>query len=260
MRGRLQILSNHFVVLIERFAYLSAGELETAIDLLRPALQDPIHFGDNSPHTYFDNAEKTLAVPSPRFNYVDLLSYGSTGPDGFDGFKKAVGLSPELSWATVNAAVVLLLIDSAIEFMDHGDYLSAAAEAMDAMEWGETLFNDLGYEAREKEYRREFARKGGIASTRESDGYKSAVLKEWDTGRFAGNKSAAARWGTRQYPIKNQETVRKWLRAHDKQKRRRRHGFSSFTSSTRRTLSFTILRTTRKHGPGCARTAARAVW
>lgn len=68
----------------------------------------------------------------------------------------------------------------------------------------------------EAQVRQRFAQSGAAAKHEETEQFRLEFLAEWDTGRFKGNKSAAARWGLAQFPIQNDGTFKNWIRKHEK--------------------------------------------
>lgn len=82
-RSRLSELSWAVVSSLDRHGLSESLLLET-VEKLRAAKNDPRHYGDNKPGTYFDDITRTPVVPDPRFSYWNLYEYGVTGEAGFD--------------------------------------------------------------------------------------------------------------------------------------------------------------------------------
>jgi hypothetical protein len=69
--------------------------------------------------------------------------------------------------------------------------------------------------------RKAVARAGARQRHAETDEYKAQTLAKWDSGCFKGNKSAAARWAIKEFPLSRrhgEETVKAWIRNHEKKK------------------------------------------
>jgi len=213
-RSRLSELSWSVVSSLERHG-LAESLLSGTVAKLRAAKNDPRHYGDNTPGAYFDDVSRTPVVPDPCFSYWNLYEYGVTGEGGFNGFIAVSGIDPAIDNATLCGLIALLLIDSAVEHLDNDDPFVAASEAMEAAFCVEQMFHDRGYRHMLQEARKELARKGGVAAHRETDGYKEQVIAKWRTGTFK-TKAAAARWAMKEFPLRSQEVVVRWLREADK--------------------------------------------
>ena len=203
-------LSAQFKWALERQSY-DANLLSLAIERLRDNLSNPIHFGDNKPGWTNGDIGGPTAVPDARFNYFDLFSFGISGEDGYTGFLRDCGLPPDMPYTHVVAATALLLIDDAIRAIDSKNPWYATWALYQAQD----LLNELqsreeGREG-ERKARTELASKGGAARHQKTNLYKPAILSEWNTGKFNGNKAACARWAVKQFPIED-ETVKRWLR------------------------------------------------
>lgn len=85
-------------------------------EVLRANFENPVHYGDNKPGTWF--SQGTAVTPDPEFTFWDLYQYGVTGDDGFAGFIRVCGLPKTTTHLSVVAVIGLLLIDSAIVAMD----------------------------------------------------------------------------------------------------------------------------------------------
>jgi hypothetical protein len=214
-RRHLSELSWQVVSSLDRHG-LSETMFADTIEKLRTAKGDPTHYGDNSPGSFFDDAARTAIVPDPRFSYWNLYEYGVVGEEGFEGFKRDCGISPSIDHPTLCGLIVLLLIDSAVELLDHGDAFLAASDGMEAALCVEQMFHDRGYRDMLQEARRDLARKGGAAAHRETDEYKAQVVAKWRSGEFP-TKAAAARWAMRQFPLRSTEVIARWLRDADKE-------------------------------------------
>jgi hypothetical protein len=210
----LSQLSWQVVSSLERHGLVEMQFLET-IEKLRAARRDPRHYGDNKPGSFFDDRVRTPVVPDPRFSYWNLYEYGITGEDGFDGFIKLASIDPGIDDATLCGLIALLLIDSAVELLDNDDPFLAASNAMEAASCVEQMFHDRSYRHMLKEARSDLARKGGAAAHRETDEYKAQVVAKWMSGVFR-RKVDAARWAMKEFPLRNQEVVVRWLREADK--------------------------------------------
>ncbi len=209
-RSRLSELSWSVVSSLSRHG-LSESLLAQTIQSLRLAKEDPRHYGENSPGMCFDDRARTPVVPDPNFNYWNLLEYGLSGKEGFAGFAKSVGLDPAIDNATLCGLIALLLIDASVEHLDNDEPFRAAAEALDASLCVEQMFYDRGYRHILKEARSDLARRGGVAAHRETDAYKIEVISKWKSGVFK-TKAEAARWAMREFPLRNQEVIARWLR------------------------------------------------
>jgi len=212
-RCQLELLSLQFRAVL-KLNPTEDNVLRDSLNRLQLAYADPKHYGDNRPDSHFANGTPT--VPTPRFSYLDFIGFAVTGEGGFEGFTADIGLHPSVDWMTVLSVVGLLLIDSAVTSLEKGDVILAASESLQAAEVLEELVAEGTARSAVQRARRDFARAGGMAANRETAEYKSEVLKEWQTGRFKGNKSAAARWALKQFPLPNQEVVRRWIRDHEK--------------------------------------------
>jgi hypothetical protein len=188
-------------------------DLLDAIEKLKTAYKDPRHYGDNVPNRTFDGVE---VLPDPRFTFLDLYSFGTTGEGGFNEFRNLVGFKDSLNENTIIALIVLLLVDSSVAYLDEGDYLLAGADGMEAEDAMAYVLDAAGYDSRLATLRKTFARSGGLAAHRETEEFRRAILEKWQTGEFAGNKSEAARWARKQFPIKSDEVVRRWIREFEK--------------------------------------------
>jgi hypothetical protein len=194
---------------------LSEDLLSDTVEKLRIAKNDPQHYGDNRPGSTFENG--TPVVPDPRFSYWDLLGYGLSVEGGLNVFRQITGIDQSIDYATLCGIVGLLLIDASVESLESGDTSVAASDAMEAASCVEEMMLDRGFRSMLKEHRQEFSRQGGFAAHRETDEFKASVIAEYRTGRFK-TKADCVRWARKQLPIKAEETVRRWLRAADKDK------------------------------------------
>lgn len=215
-RSRLSELSWQVVTSLERHG-LTESRLVDTIEKLRAAKNDPRHYGDNTPGAYFDDRLRTPVVPDPSFSYWNLYEYGITGEDGFEGFIALALIDPEIDDPTLCGLIALLLIDSAVGHLDKDDPFLAASDAMEAASCVEQMFHDRRYRQMLQEARKELARKGGAAAHRETDEYKTQVIAKWNSGVFK-TKADAARWAMKEFPLRNQEVVVRWLRDADKDK------------------------------------------
>lgn len=213
-RSRLSELSWSVVSSLDRHGLSESLLLET-IEKLRVAKDDSRHYGDNTPGTYFDGRARTAVVPDPRFSYWNLYEYGVTGEGAFDGFIALAGIDPAIDNPTLCGLIALLLIDSSVENLDNDDPFLAASEAIEATFCVEQMFHDRGYRQMLQEARKDLARKGGVAAHRETDEYKSQVISRWRSGAFK-TKVAAARWAMKEFPLRNQEVIVRWLREADR--------------------------------------------
>jgi len=216
LRSRLGELSWQVVSSLERNGLAESRLIET-IERLRAAKTDPQHYGDNKPGAYFDDGPRTPVVPDPRFSYWNLYEFGITGEGGFAGFVALAAINPEIDNPTLCGLIALLLIDSAVELLDRDDPFLAASDAMEATLCVEQMSFDRGYRHMLQEARQDLARKGGAAAHRETDEYKTQVVAKWHSGEFT-TKVAAARWAMKEFPLRNQEVVVRWLREADKEK------------------------------------------
>lgn len=85
---------------------------------LQANLNNPIHYGDNTPG--FTNFQGQSLVPAPIFTFFDLWQFGVTGEDGLTGFLEDCGAPKETAEISVIAVTGLLLVDSALAAMDDG--------------------------------------------------------------------------------------------------------------------------------------------
>lgn len=213
-RSRLSELSWQVVSSLERHGLPELRFADT-INKLRTARDDPRHFGENVPGSYFDDRVRTPVVPDPRFSYWNLYEYGITGEGGFDGFISLASIDPEIDDPTLCGLIALLLIDSSVELLDNDDPFLAASDAMEAALCVEQMFHDRGYRRMLEDARKDLARKGGLAAHRETDEFKAQVVAKWKNGEFK-TKASAARWAMKEFPLRNQEVIVRWLREADK--------------------------------------------
>lgn len=211
-RQRLSELSWGIVSSLYRHG-LSEALLSDTVEKLRVAKNDPQHYGDNRPGGTFENG--IAVIPDPRFSYWNLFEYGITGEGGYKDFLNVAGIDRSIDYATMCGIVGLLLIEASVECLDRGDYFIAAADGMEAATCIEEMMLDRGYRSIIKGQRQEFARRGGLAAHRETEGAKAAIVAEYLAGKFR-TKAECARWAVRRYPaVTAVETVRRWLRVAD---------------------------------------------
>lgn len=211
LRSRLAELSWQVVSSLERHG-LSEPLLLDTVSKLRHAQHEPRHFGDNTPASHFEGPSSIPVVPDSRFSYWNLLEYGLSGEQGFEGFIALCAIVPSIDRPTLFGLIALLLIDSAVEHLDRKDPFIAGSDAVEAAFCVEQMFHDRGYRHILEQARKDLARKGGIAAHRETDEYKAEVIAKWRTGVFT-TKAEAARWAMKQFPLRSQEVIVRWLRA-----------------------------------------------
>jgi hypothetical protein len=86
-------------------------QFNEVLKTLRDQLTNPVHYEDNRPG-HFSERNSPL-VPDAQFDYLDLVDFGMSGPDGRRGFLKSAQLPSSLSTADIYCAAGLLLIDDA---------------------------------------------------------------------------------------------------------------------------------------------------
>lgn len=181
---------------------------------IRVAYTDPRHYGDNGPDRYFSNG--TLSFPNATFSYFDLFCFALSGHSPpYKGFAQEIGLDDRLSYESFCALIGLLDVDAAILALDEHDYPRAGATLLDAWQtWDEMrsgkLFASLSEQARTQHQKHAAKNRYGKLQP-----IKEAIISEWKTGRFGGNKSECARWAIKQFEIAH-ETVKTWLREYEK--------------------------------------------
>jgi hypothetical protein len=99
-RARLSELSWSVVSSLERHGLRESLLIET-VAKLRIAKDDPRHYGDNKPGTFFDDERHTPVVPDPCFSHWNLYEYGVTGEGGFNGFISLTGIDPAIDDPTL---------------------------------------------------------------------------------------------------------------------------------------------------------------
>lgn len=98
--------------------------VEQIVQALIEAINQPDHFGDNTPG--FCNAQGALLIDDPQFDWWDLLDFGSTNEGGLPRFLSECGLPHSTSESALYAAVGLLLVHDALEAVNSGKpFLSA---------------------------------------------------------------------------------------------------------------------------------------
>lgn len=192
---------------------LSDSLLSDTAAKLRIAKNDSQHYGDNRPGGVFNDG--TPVVPDPRFSYWNLLEFGITGEGGLGEFVRITGIDRSIDYATLCGVIGLLLIDSAVDALESGDHFIAASDAMEAGNCVEEMVLDRSYRSILRRHRRDFARQGGLAAHRETNEYKALVLANWRTGQHK-TMASCARWAMKQFPLKSQAVVLRWLSAANK--------------------------------------------
>lgn len=189
--------------------------LSDALSILQREYRDQRHYGENKPGSFFESGRATS--PDATFNYWDFFGFAISGySDHFLGFARDIELDRRLTYRIVCGLISLLLIDEAIRFLGIGHVFRASAWVFDAHEAFDEMMLPRRYERIAQETRRAQATNAANAKNSETNEYKRLVIEEWKSGRFTGNKSEAARWATKEYPLKSQESVRRWLRAYEK--------------------------------------------
>lgn len=197
---------------------LSGNLLADTAAKLRQAKDDPQHYGDNSPNWFHDDPDRTLIAPDLRFSFWDLYQYGTTGPDGFEGFKRLTSIDTSLDEATLTGVVGLLLLDSAVNLLCQGDFYRSAAAAMEGAACLEQMVLDGSYSSIAQSARSALARKAGQARHAKKHDAKRQVLEKWDAGVFGGNKTSAGNWAHDNFEV-SVEVARKWVRKHEAEKK-----------------------------------------
>jgi hypothetical protein len=213
IRSRASLLS-HWVCTEIEIEGVADDVLIDALSILRREYTDPRHYGDNKPGSFF--VDHTPTTPDPAFNYWDFWSFAMSGyPLGFVGLSQDIGLDQRITYRIFCGLIALLLIDDSIRCLGIGDVFRAAAGIFDGLEAFDEMLLSRRYEQIAQETRSAQARRGGHAKNRETDGYKRLVIEEWKSGRFRGNKTEAARWAVKNFPLKSQEAVRRWVRKYE---------------------------------------------
>jgi hypothetical protein len=212
IRSRASLLSYWVCTEIE-IDGVADDVLIDALSILRREYTDPKHYGDNKPGHFF--LDHTLISPDPAFNYWDFWSFALSVPTGFVGLSHDIGLDQRVTYRIFCGLIALLLIDDSIRCLGIGDVFRAAAGIFDALEAFDEMLVPRRYEQIAQETRSAQAKRGGHAKNRETDEYKRLVIEEWKSGRFGCNKTEAARWAVKNFPLKSQEAVRRWLRKYE---------------------------------------------
>ena len=85
--------------------------------ILADNLNNPAHYGNNQPGL-FSSDGKPIFLNS-RFTYWDLVQYGASGDDGFEGFLRDANLPSDTAYETILIAAGLLLVDWIVEELDN---------------------------------------------------------------------------------------------------------------------------------------------
>jgi hypothetical protein len=148
-------------------------------------------------------------------NYWVVFNRLLSDEGGFSGFAQRVKLDDRITYEALFGLIALLLIDSAVAHLNHGHCFPAAAELLHAAE----ARDEMLYETLAKEWQRQgrtlTAQAAARARHHEKDEIRKALLAEWDTGRFEGNKAAAGRSALKDHNV-HPRTVERWIREHEK--------------------------------------------
>src|SRR5215831_9762828 len=179
-----------------------------ALSIFRREHRDPKYY-PGSPGTVF--VDNTPVVPNPAFNYWEFWTYAVSRNTGFAGLSQDIGLDRRVTYRISCGLIALLLIDDSIRCLGVGEVFRAAAGIFDALE----AYHEMLRPRSAHEVRSAFARRGGHAKNQETNEYKRLVLEEWKSGKFGGNKTEAARWALKSFPLRSEEVVRRWIRKYE---------------------------------------------
>jgi hypothetical protein len=213
LRGHASVLTYTVVRELERQSLLADVAVGTAVEALRAASHDQRHYGDNRPGYVFSDGTPT--TPTAKFDYWDLFQYGITGDDGFEGFIGRTSLDSRLSIGAVSGFIALLLIDSAIDDLDRGDWITGSAALLRAATAVDFMIEPNLLKAARRKAQEDFSRRGGARRHAEKEPFKDEILAEWATGRFE-SQAACVRWVAQQPHLDVvDETVKRWIRKFD---------------------------------------------
>jgi hypothetical protein len=203
-----------------------ADEALKVAHILVTNLNNPAHYGDHRPGLFSSDREPIFL--NPRNTYWDLVQYGVTGDDGFEGFLRDANLPSDTAYETILIAAGLLLIDWIVEELDNNRESFASFLCGHAHELAEELlifelskFTPEQIEKAVKKKMSEAGRQAAIASHAETYAMRDEVVAWYDANKGQNSKLRtidgaaeaviAARLNTAKF-----RTVQGWISTHRK--------------------------------------------